>query len=70
MKGYDVWLSNNRGNSYSLGHTKYDYKRDKEYWKFSFEEMANYDLPAFVKKIKDITEDNRIFYVGYGQGAT
>ena len=29
--GYDVWLGNNRGNKYSLGHTSLTTK-DKAYW--------------------------------------
>ena len=34
-EGYDVWLGNSRGNKYSLGHTKYDYLKDTDYWNFS-----------------------------------
>lgn len=34
-RGYDVWLGNNRGNKYSLGHVKKNISR-REYWDFSF----------------------------------
>ena len=45
--GYDVWLGNNRGSKYSLGHIKSaDYYKHESYWEFSFPEMGKYDLPA------------------------
>ena len=37
--GYDVWLPNSRGNTYSKTHTTLDPKKRKdedEYWGFSF----------------------------------
>lgn len=33
--GYDVWLSNMRGNVYSHRHQAFHSERDPEYWKFS-----------------------------------
>lgn len=30
--GYDVWLGNQRGTTYSLGHLKYDHRKDEAYW--------------------------------------
>ena len=44
-RGYDVWLGNTRGNKYGKGHVKYS-TLDKEFWDFSFDEMAIFDLPA------------------------
>lgn len=39
--GYDVWLGNSRGNTYSLGHTTYDHNKDEaKYWDFSWYEMG------------------------------
>ena len=49
-EGYDVWLTNNRGNFNSYEHTNpfnysvFDMK--SKYWNFSFDQMAKYDLPA------------------------
>ena len=40
--GYEVWLTNSRGNRYSYEHEVYT-TRDKEYWAFSFHEMGVYD---------------------------
>lgn len=46
-RGYDVWLGNVRGNKYSRQHSKYDPDQNDEFWQFSFDEMAQYDLPAY-----------------------
>ena len=42
---HDVWLGNNRGTIYSYRHVNLTVD-DKEYWDFSFHEMAKYDVPA------------------------
>ena len=44
-QGYDVWMTNNRGTQYSLGHTSLDAwdKTDNSYWEFSWAEMGIYD---------------------------
>jgi len=68
-KGYDVWLGNNRGNKYSLGHTTLTTK-DKEYWEFAFEEMGDLDLPAFLEYITAITGFEKHAYVGHSQGTS
>ena len=41
--GYDVWMPNNRGTRYSLGHVTLDAKRDSAYWHWSWEQMGIYD---------------------------
>jgi hypothetical protein len=43
--GYDVWVGNSRGNRYSREHTQHTTK-DREFWDFTWSEMADYDLPA------------------------
>ena len=53
-KGFDVWLGNMRGNYYSREHISLDPK-DKEFWKFSFDEMAKYDLTAAFQYIHSNT---------------
>lgn len=43
--GYDVWMGNARGNTYSRAHN--EMKTDSwNFWDFSWHEMALYDLPA------------------------
>nr|XP_020634261.1 putative lysosomal acid lipase/cholesteryl ester hydrolase [Pogona vitticeps] len=67
--GYDVWIGNSRGNTWSLRHINYTVK-DEAFWKFSYDEMAKYDLPASINFILDKTGQKQIFYVGHSQGTT
>ncbi|KAL3207490.1 hypothetical protein MRX96_039654 [Rhipicephalus microplus] len=64
--GYDVWLGNVRGNTYS-GHVKYT-RKDKEFWNFSFDEMIKYDLPAMLDYVLNTTQQTKLIYVGHSQG--
>ena len=51
--GYDVWLGNSRGNTYSRAHEEYDPDRnEKKFWNFSWFEMGTYDLPAVIDMIQ------------------
>ncbi|NXE93003.1 LIPM Lipase, partial [Menura novaehollandiae] len=65
--GYDVWIGNNRGNSWSRRHLNLSIDSE-EFWDFSFHEMAMYDLPAMVGFILMQTEQDKLFYVGHAQG--
>ena len=54
--GYDVWLGNSRGNTYSRANTKLDPDKDaKEFWAFDWEQMGQYDLPAVFDYLLDQT---------------
>lgn len=69
--GYDVWLTNNRGNIYSWEHT--DPKMNSRnifnaYWDFSFDEIAKYDLPANIDYILKHTGKESLYYMGHSQG--
>lgn len=66
-KGFDVWLGNVRGNTYSNYHIKYN-KNEEEFWNFSFDEMAKYDLSAMIDYILLLTNNSNLFYVGHSQG--
>ena len=50
--GYDVWLGNQRGTKYSIGHVSLDYKKDEAYWEFSFSEMGQHDAPAQIDYVR------------------
>ncbi|OWK07454.1 hypothetical protein Celaphus_00008443, partial [Cervus elaphus hippelaphus] len=67
--GYDVWMGNSRGTTWSRKHL-YLKTNSKEFWAFSFDEMAKYDLPASIDFIVKQTQQEQIFYVGHSQGTT
>jgi len=69
-QGYDVWLGNNRGVKYSKTHTNLTIT-DYVYWQFSFDQMAEYDLPAFYKRILiDYPARTKIIYMGHSEGTS
>ncbi|XP_072399740.1 lipase 3-like isoform X2 [Diabrotica undecimpunctata] len=68
-KGYDVWLMNSRGTSYSRKHKSLS-PNQREFWNFSFHEIGVYDLPAAIDYILNTTNQSSLYYVGHSQGCT
>ncbi|OXB74196.1 UNVERIFIED_CONTAM: hypothetical protein H355_014579 [Colinus virginianus] len=65
--GYDVWLGNSRGNTWSLKHKTLK-PSQKEFWQFSFDEMGKYDIPAELYFIMNKTRQKDVFYIGHSEG--
>lgn len=66
---YDVWLANNRGNPYGQRHRTLS-TGDRRFWNFSFDQMAEFDLPATIEHVLNVTGFATVGYVGYSQGTT
>jgi pimeloyl-ACP methyl ester carboxylesterase len=67
-EGYKVYLPNMRGNQFSKSHLDYGTSLNSDYWDFSFDEMAQYDLPAIINLIKKRDGVEKIDYMGHSQG--
>uniref|UniRef100_A0A8C3TJ48 Lipase n=1 Tax=Chelydra serpentina TaxID=8475 RepID=A0A8C3TJ48_CHESE len=67
--GYDVWIGNSRGTTWSQRHQKFSVAQE-EFWDFSFHEMGKYDLQAMINFILQKTGQKQLYYVGYSQGGT
>jgi len=68
--GYDVWLPNNRGTRYSNTNDRDGEWTDAERWNFSWAEMGLYDQPAFFEKIREVTQQEKLTYIGMSQGSS
>ncbi|XP_034240195.1 lipase 3-like [Thrips palmi] len=67
--GYDVWLANTRGSTYSRKHEKYS-DSDYRFWDFTLHEPGVYDLPAFMDKVLNTTGASKLHYIGHSMGTT
>nr|XP_056705251.1 lipase member M-like [Euleptes europaea] len=65
--GYDVWIGNSRGNSWSRRH-QFLTIDEQEFWDFSFHEMGIYDIPAMTDFILQKSGQEKIYYAGHAEG--
>eukprot|EP00092_Neocalanus_flemingeri_P031414 GFUD01034120.1.p1 GENE.GFUD01034120.1~~GFUD01034120.1.p1 ORF type:complete len:243 (+),score=66.40 GFUD01034120.1:331-1059(+) len=66
-QGYDVWMGNYRGNTYSHHHVNKDIDK-KTYWAFSWDEMAEHDLPTMLSHMMEVTGQDTFYYIGHSMG--
>uniref|UniRef100_A0A8B9EXG0 Lipase n=1 Tax=Amazona collaria TaxID=241587 RepID=A0A8B9EXG0_9PSIT len=67
--GYDVWLGNSRGNTWSLKHKTLK-PCQKEFWQFSFDEIGKYDVRGELYFIMNKTGQKDVYFVGHSEAAT
>lgn len=68
-EGFDVWMGNARGNKYFRERDHRD-ANCKEFWHFSWDEMARYDLSASIDYVLESTGRKTMMFVGHSQGST
>ncbi len=62
-KGYTVFVLNLRG----VGNSYHD--SPKRYKDFCFDDIVDYDVPAVIKKVKELTGSPKINWIGHSMGA-
>ena len=67
-EGYTVYLPYIRGTQFSRSHLDYDSTLTSKYWDFSFDHMAQYDVPANIKYVKNRDGVEKVYYIGHSQG--
>lgn len=63
-----IQLGNNRGNKYSKKSIKCS-PNSTEFWNFSIDEFAFYDIPDSIQYILDATKQPSLSYIGFSQGS-
>ncbi|KAJ7552740.1 hypothetical protein O6H91_06G068300 [Diphasiastrum complanatum] len=66
--GFDVWFLNFRGTTDSSRHVSLS-TEDKEFWDWSLDELASFDIPATLQLVYQTT-GSQAYYIGHSQGTT
>ena len=64
-----MWLGNVRGNRHGFKHRTMK-PSDYDFFKFSFQESAKYDLPSQIKYVLKKTKASKLIYFGHSMGTT
>lgn len=72
LEGYDVWMTNTRGNFNSFEHVnpkEYNvFNAGSKFFDFTFDDMGKYDVSSNVDYILDYTNNKKLTYIGHSQG--
>jgi len=66
--GYIVYLPYIRGTQFSRGHLDYDSSLNSDYWEFSFDQIAEFDVPSNINFVKNRDKVEKVYYIGHSQG--
>ncbi|KIZ02804.1 lipase, family member K [Monoraphidium neglectum] len=67
--GFDVWMANTRGNTYSRGNRHYT-QLEHGFWEFSMDELALLDLPSQIDFVLKTSGQKSLGFIGHSQGCT
>ncbi|XP_077529164.1 lysosomal acid lipase/cholesteryl ester hydrolase-like [Haemaphysalis longicornis] len=67
--GFDVWSMNSRESEPYASHKTLS-KKDREYWRWSFDEIGRYDVAAAIDHVLNATGAEKLTLVGVSQGVT
>jgi len=67
--GFDVWLCTFRSAQGSEMHVSKDIESD-EYWDFSYDDVAKYDVPAMIDYAREAAGVNAVTFIGYSMGGS
>ena len=71
ITGYDVWMLNTRGNTYSRNHTTLETcSKCPDFWNYCWHEGGTQDFAAVIDYILEKTEHENTFFVGHSMGTT
>jgi pimeloyl-ACP methyl ester carboxylesterase len=65
--GFDCWFGNSRGTKYSRYNTRVS-RDSAAFWEFTWQHMAEYDVPANFEYVLNYTKKEKLVYVGHSQG--
>ena len=57
-----------RGTQFSRSHLDYDSGLNSHYWDFSFDQLAEFDLPANINFVKKRDGVDKVYFLGHSQG--
>ena len=57
-----------RGCLFSRSHLDYDSGLNSDYWDFSFDQLAEFDVPANINFVKNRDGVDKVYYIGHSQG--
>ncbi|XP_074033580.1 lysosomal acid lipase/cholesteryl ester hydrolase isoform X2 [Leptinotarsa decemlineata] len=69
QSGYQVFFINFRGTRYSDRHKTLT-KDNEDYWKFSFHQMGEFDIPAAMDLVENKTSGTKAVFIGFSMANT